>query len=178
MKKIILLTSLILYTVLSNAQSYNYFDKNKLTFGGGFGLQFGDYTVINIAPQVGYNFSKYFNGGVGVFYSYYTDKYYDTDNYRISDQRSYLGLNIYGKLYPVNFLVLMIQPEVARMWNTIKIDETSEQHKDSKVVPSIILGGGLRLGPVTAMIKYDVAQNSYSPYGKDIFYSIGYSWNF
>ena len=53
------------------------FDLSKLSLGGTFGLQFGDYTVINLSPQVGYDFSKYFTFGAGLGYTYYKDKVYD-----------------------------------------------------------------------------------------------------
>ena len=156
-------------------QSSNRFDPSHLTFGGSFGLQFGDYTTINVAPQVGYSFNKYINAGVGLTYTYYKDDYY-YDYSKIKDSRSYFGINLYAKLYPVDFLVIMVQPEANRMWSTIKDERTSEKYTENKFVPSIVVGGGLRFGPVTAMLKYDVVQDKNSPYGNNIFYSVGYSF--
>lgn len=184
MKKIFLITALILTTFVAHAQYSNAgqeesptsssgFDIRRLTFGGRFGLQFGDYTVINVAPQIGYNFSGKFNAGGGFSYSYYKDDfYYEGDKWK--DKRSYLGFNLYGRLYPIDFLVLMVQPEINRMWSTLEHDRTSGKIKESKFVPTLLVGGGLRLGSMTAMIQYDVAQNKNSPYGNNIFYSIGY----
>ncbi len=36
------------------------FDKSKLFFGGNLGASFGDYTLANISPQVGYRFNDLF----------------------------------------------------------------------------------------------------------------------
>jgi len=188
MKKLYITIILIATIIGVNAQNYNNrqtqtvsdnsgFDIRRLTFGGRFGLQFGDYTVVNIAPQVGYNFSDKFNAGGGFSYSYYKEDFYSGSE-KWKDKRSYLGFNIYGRLYPVDFLVLMVQPEINRMWSTLEHDRTSEKIKESKFVPSLIAGGGIRLGAMTAMIQYDVAQNKNSPYGNNIFYSIGYMFGF
>ncbi|MDU1903969.1 MAG: hypothetical protein E6772_04225 [Dysgonomonas sp.] len=184
MKKLYITIIFIATIIGVNAQSYNNrqvqtpssnsgFDIRRLTFGGRFGLQFGDYTVVNIAPQAGYSFSDKFNAGGGFSYSYYKEDFYSNSE-KWKDKRSYLGFNLYGRLYPVDFLVLMVQPEINRMWSTLEHDRSSEKIKESKFVPSLIVGGGLRLGPMTAMIQYDVAQNKNSPYGNNIFYSIGY----
>jgi len=147
------------------------FDKSKLTFGGGLGMQFGDYTLINFAPQVGYNFSDMFNAGAGISYTFYKDDY-RYGGIKYDEKRHYAGFNLYARFYPVQYIVLMVQPEASRMWRSVG------DFNENKFVPSVILGGGVRLGPVSMMIKYDVVQNDYSPYGNNIFYSVGYSFGF
>ena len=151
------------------------FDASKLTFGGGIGLQFGDYTLVNIAPQVGYDFSKMFNAGVGLTYTYWKDSYYDR-SIRYKESSSYFGFNVYGRFYPIDYIVLMAQPEINRMWRTVKYG--NEKSSESKFVPAVLVGAGLRLGPVTAMIQYDVVQDDNTPYGDNIFYSVGYTFSF
>jgi hypothetical protein len=149
------------------------FDKSKLTFGGGVGLQFGDYTLVNIAPQAGYNFTKRFNAGLGFSYTYWKDRfYYNGDNYRESCH--YLGFNVYGRLYPLDFLVLQLQPEINRVWQRVENSSTGVTAKDEKFVPVLLAGAGIRMGPVTFMLQYDLIQNDRSPYGKNIFYGMGY----
>lgn len=170
MKKIIF-TCLLLISVgmVSHAQ----FQMSRVTFGGGVGLQFGDYTLVNIAPQVGYDVTKYLNMGAGFTYTRYSDKY---DNYKLTND--YLGFNIYGRVYPLPFLVFQLQPEVNRMWQTLKYRPTGEKVTEEKFVPVCLIGGGVRLGAITAMIQYDLAQNSNSPYGDKLFYSVGYTFSF
>ncbi|NDW09302.1 hypothetical protein D0T56_06455 [Dysgonomonas sp. 520] len=150
------------------------FDWNKVTFGGGVGLQFGDYTVVNIAPQVGYNFSKMFNAGFGFSYSYYKDRYYVNGD-KWKETASYFGFNVYARFYPINNIIIMAQPDINRMWRT---DEAPDGYKikDEKFIPSFLIGGGLRLGPMSVMLKYDLVQDKDSPYGNNIFYSVGFSF--
>jgi hypothetical protein len=150
------------------------FDASKLSFGGNLGLQFGDYTVINIAPQVGYDFSKYFTAGAGVGYTYFKDSDRYTD-YKWN--ASYLSLDVFGRVYPIDYIVLSVQPEISRMWQTVKYD-VGAKYSESKFVPSFLIGGGVRFGGVIAMIQYDVVQDKNSPYGNNIFYSIGYTFRF
>ncbi len=162
---------------VSSPKKSNAFDPAKLTLGGGFGLQFGSYTLVNVAPQVGYDFSNKFNAGVGLSYTYAKDSYRDY-GVKWKDQSHYAGFNIYARVYPIANIVLMIQPDIHRVWNTLENTSTGEKHTTEKMVPAFLVGGGLRLGSLIAMIQYDVVQDDYSPYGRNIFYSVGYSWNF
>lgn len=151
------------------------FRTSNLTFGGGIGLQFGDYTMINVAPQVGYNFTKYLNVGAGINYSYFNEKY---DRKTRQETASYLGINLYTKVYPLPYIVVMVQPEANRMWRTYKNRQTGTKIETDKMVPVCLVGAGVRLGPVTAMLQYDVVQDDYTPYGSRIFYSVGYTFSF
>ncbi|HCO68406.1 MAG TPA: hypothetical protein DIT04_11710 [Dysgonomonas sp.] len=187
MKKIILCLSCILVIASAYSQNYNRnpsnvsvgsavgFDKSRLTFGGGLGLQFGSYTVVNIAPQVGYNFSNNFNAGAGISYSYYKDDFY-YGNEKWDEKRHYAGFNLYARYYPIQYIVLSVQPEANRMWLTQEPKGNGEKYTENKFVPSVTVGAGVRFGPMMAMIKYDVVQDKFSPYGNSIFYSIG--WGF
>ena len=145
------------------------FDKRKLEFGGNLGLQFGDHTLINISPQVGYQFSKYFSAGAGIGYTYY-----NYDKYRNNYTEHFASFNLYGNIYPVSFLVLSVKPEISRVWISHEVDQ--QKYTDNKFVPSIVVGGGVRFINLTLQIKYDLVQDDYSPYGDTIFYSIGYTF--
>lgn len=147
------------------------FDKSKLSIGGNLGLQFGDYTVVNVSPQVGYDFSKYLTAGAGFGYTYLKESHYNT-----KWTNSYLSFNLFGRFYPIDFLVIGIQPEISRMWQTVKVNGMG--YSETKFVPSFLVGGGVRYGGVIAMIQYDVIQDDYSPYGDNLVYTIGYTFNF
>ncbi|MDR2950549.1 MAG: hypothetical protein ACK5M0_03800 [Bacteroidales bacterium] len=173
MKKLILFLSFILTTGFAYSQyGYSGFNPSRLTFGGNLNLQFGDYTAIGISPQIGYNFSKYFTAGAGLGYNYFREKEYD---YKWS--RHYASVNVFGRIYPLDFLVLSIQPEGSRMWQTVEYGRGSKDKKE-KFIPTVLVGGGFRFMGMIAMIQYDVVQDDYSPYGNNIFYSVGYSFNF
>lgn len=157
-------------TVNSSSQKRG-FDVSRLEFGGSLGLQFGNYTQINISPQVGYRLSNKFSAGVGLGYTYYND-----DRYGEDFSEHFASFNVYGRLYPVDFIVLSVMPEISRMWQTYEYRGSKETY--SKFVPSVVVGAGVRFGPITAQIKYDVVQDDYSPYGNRLFYSIGYIFSF
>ncbi len=157
------------------------FDKNRIELGGTFGLALGDYTTINIAPQVGYAFNKYFSAGTGISYTYF--KYKPSTDYK--QTQNYLGLNVYGRVRPIPYIALQVQPEAYYMWGNrsglgYNVDE-------SLFVPTVLMGGGVILptgkGAVSMMLYYDVVQYkkdniNYSPYGNQLVYSVGYVFNF
>lgn len=173
MKKIVI--GLILVCCGISAGSAQAFDRSRLEVGGNLGLQFGSYTLVNVAPQVGYRLTPYFTAGVGASYTYYKDDIYLQG--REYDYRSnYFGMNVFGRFYPVQYVVLSVQPEANRMWRSI--DGQGGKIKTNEFVPSVLIGGGVRFGPVTAMIQYDVIQDDNSPYSDNIFYSIGYTFGF
>ena len=146
-------------------------DKSKLIFGGALGLSFSkNYTVINIAPQIGYQLNPYFAAGGGVAYNYY--------GYSYSPEKwsnNYLGVNLYSRITPVKYLALQIQPEIYRMW--------ASYLTESRVVPCMLVGGGVILpvgagAGISMMFYYDLVQGDYSPYRDQLVYSVGYVFNF
>lgn len=152
------------------------FDRSKLVFGGNFGLQFGNgNTLINVAPQIGYAVSKYAILGTGVGYTYFRSKFFDRGEYDL--RSSYFSFNLFAHLFPIQNIIINVQPEISRMWRSIRLD-SNKIGSDSRVVPILVLGGGVRYGGVIAMIQYDVIQDRYTPYGNSIFYTIGYIFNF
>jgi hypothetical protein len=150
------------------------FDKRKLTFGGGIGLQFGDYTLVHVAPQVGYNFSGKFNAGAGFTYTYLS---YDENAYNTSVSYNYFGFNTYARFYPIPYLILQVQPEIGRIWTSSERMRDGTTQKANYMTPSCLLGGGLRMGLLTAMLQYDIIQDKNSPYRDGLFYSVGISFS-
>lgn len=133
MKKVLcillfLLAANLAYSQYSRETKKSGFDMSRLSIGGNFSLQFGNYTVIGISPQVGYNFSKYFTAGAGFGYTYFKNSEYDYEW-----KRSYLSFNTFARFYPVQSIIIGIQPEINRMWESYEYRNVSE--KTQKVVP-------------------------------------------
>lgn len=148
--------------------------QGRMVFGGAFGMAFSSgYVSVNISPQVGYEFNRYFTAGGGVGYFYYRDNSHGNDF-----SQNYLGVNAYARFHPIRFISLQVQPEIYQMWGS-----AGGQSLDSQTVPCILVGGGVNIpsgrnGAVTMMIHYDLVQNDWSPYGNQMFYSVGYIFGF
>lgn len=165
----------------SNTVEKRGFDKSKLFLGGNFGLGFGTNTFVNVSPQVGYRFNDYFAAGVGVNFNYYSYKTYYSDGSDSRTSSGYAGLNIFGRVYPIPFILLQAQPELNYSWGSMKYYDVSTKLPD-QFVPSLLLGGGAaiptggRNGALLLMIQYDMVQDQRSPYGKRPFFSLGYNF--
>jgi len=160
------------------------FDRNNLFFGGNFGLSFGTNTLVNISPQVGYHFNRYFAAGAGINtqYSSFRTRYNDGSTF---SRESYgvAGLNIFGRLYPIRQGFLQVQPELNYTWGRYKeygYSPPLNTKLDAKIVPSLLLGAGAALpagrGAFIILAQYDVLQNDRTPYGNKIFLSFGYNF--
>jgi hypothetical protein len=154
------------------------FDRNKLFFGGQFGLSFGSYnTLVNLSPQIGYRFNQYLAAGAGVNFLYSSYKYAGYKaNYGVT------GLNIFGRVYPIEYAFLQLQPEMNYTWGKYKYDDGSEQKLDGKLVPSLLGGVGAAIpagrGAFIVLVEYDLLQNNRTPYGNKAFFNFGYNIGF
>ena len=138
------------------------FDARNLRYGLNLGLNFSnDYTFFRLAPQLGYQFNKYMMAGAGVSY-YYSDE---------SRHNNSLGGNLFAYLYPTSFLAISVQPEVNYIWNSYR-QGSDVTYKKDVLVPSVVIGAGLRLGQAHAMLYYDLVQDIDSPYTSGIFYGV------
>jgi hypothetical protein len=162
------------------------FQKEKLFVGGNFGLSIGDYTLINVSPQIGYRFSKLIAAGIGTNFQYISLKERDPlDNspYRKLTQ-GVVGLNLFGRVYPFEHFMLQVQPEGNYIFGEQKFYATATQPEqtfklDAVIVPSLLAGGGLVIpsgrGALIMALMYDVLQQQNSPYGKQPILSITYN---
>jgi len=172
---------LVTGAVAQDASGSGGFDKSKLFFGGNLGLAFGTYTIVNVSPLVGYQFTPVIAAGVGINYSYYgyNDGYW---NYK----QSYAGMSIFGRVYPIKQFFIQVQPEENYMWYSqsgMGSNQDQPTLKINQFVPSLLMGGGAAIpaggnGAFTISIMYDVLQNIYSPFYHQAVYGFGYSMGF
>lgn len=150
------------------------FRKENLFIGGNFGLSFGNYTLINVSPQIGYRFSEFFAAGLGINLQYvgWKTEYAGGDYEKIS--QAVTGLNVFGRVYPIRNFMIQVQPEANYIFGKEKYYDASSQtlyknNRDAVIAPSLLLGGGLVLpsgrGSFITSVFYDVLQNENSPYG-------------
>lgn len=153
-----------------NRQSHG--RKGNWTFGGSFGMSFtSEQNNISVAPRIGYNFNRFFTLGGSISYSHFNNKDFDR-------KINYLGASLYGRLYPLRFITMFVEPGIQHRWGRIGDTRSKEG-----MFGTMLVGGGLVIplgfgNQLIAEVYYDVLQNEYSPYGKNIGYSIGYSFRF
>jgi hypothetical protein len=190
MKKGIVLMLMLTATITGFAQDKEPvkeggFDKSKLFFGGNFGLSFGSgYNFVNVSPQLGYRFNRYLAAGVGVNFSYSSLKsFYNNGDVFSRQTQGVTGLNIFGRVYPIEQLLLQVQPELNYTWGKYKEYNPDVTYKlESKFVPSLLIGAGGAIpagrGSFIVLAQYDVIQDVRSPYGNKVFFSFGYNIGF
>ncbi len=190
MKKLLLIPFLLLISLYLFAQAEDEkpekkkgFQEEYLFVGGNFGLTFGDYTLINISPQVGYRFSQLFAAGIGLNGQYVSFKErVDGDLYRKVSQ-NVTGLNVFARLYPLQQFFIQVQPEANYIFGKQTYYQPVKQEfkLDAVITPSLLLGGGAALpagkGAFIISVSYDVLQDKNSPYGKRPIYNFGYNFS-
>ena len=188
MKKIALLVILVfsLHIVFAqDEESTGGLRKENFFGGGSFGLSFGSYTLINISPQVGYRFNKYFASGLGLNMVYASQKEKDIYGADFSKTSQWImGMNMFARFYPVQKLFLQIQPEANYVWGDIKYYQPTEtKYKlDAQIIPSFLAGGGLvtpgERSAFSITVMYDLLQRPHSPYGNQPIIYFGYNFGF
>jgi hypothetical protein len=137
----------------------------RIVFGADFGLSFGTYTYIKLAPTVGYRLSNRFTAGLGPIYIYARDKYFDIES-SIYGGKTYVSFTIYQgtqkeNRFGIGDVMLHAENEV------VNVEKFS--NNDRLWIDNLLLGGGLyqtlggRLG-VSIFVLWDITQNFYSPY--------------
>ena len=112
--------------------------QNRLLIGGGVGAQFGDITLVDVSPVVGYKVTERFVPGVGFSYLYYKIKnYYGGDDY----ETSIFGWSLFSRYYI--FKDLFAHGEYQQLYYDRYNFLTMEEVRVS--VPAYLIGGGYRM---------------------------------
>ncbi len=172
------------------------FDPQRIVFGGGFGLGFGDVTNVAVSPVVGYAITDKFIAGVGVGYQYVRVK----DYWSVFDPNTADVLykpftsNVFSPSIWTRYVVwknLFVHAEYehnfmsyTRYYNNTSV-WPAEIVKDKVKynAPSLLLGAGIRM-PVSDRVSfiimglYDVIQDQYSPYRGTVAFRFGVNAGF
>lgn len=157
--------------------------QNRWFTGGNFGLSFGNFTFVNISPQVGYRFTEKVAAGGGVNFQYISDRTRVNGQTVYRTNRGVGGLNVFGRVYPVPQFMVQVQPEANLVWGKDRDYINDLEFKaGTRLVPSLLLGGGLVLpagrNALIVSAFYDVLQNEYAPYGRRAIVNFGYNVGF
>ena len=191
MKRLLLCLMLVTAVHFAEAQYYKTdttthkgFDPSRLIIGGSVGLSFGDYTNLELSPLVGYRLSQWFAAGININAQYGSERFRNYNSVTTQrNQYTIFGGGVWGRVYPLDFLFVHIQPE----YNAVSLKTTyydpKEVATDHYGVPSLLMGGGYTQ-PVggrasfSVMALYDVLQDSRSPYQNGIILRLGASLGF
>ena len=142
---------------------------DRVYFGGGLGLQFGDQTVVQVAPIAAYKVTEKFHVGVGVTYIYYNLKQYYYDPNGILQYYKYSS-NVYGgSLFAKYFLFDEIFAYGEYGLLNMEIYNPIFYNTSRQNINSMLLGGGYmqmvgRSVGVEFLLLYDVIGDPNSPY--------------
>ena len=187
MKKFVLAVIVMLCTTVLSAQDEEGpkgFNKDKLFAGGGFGLSFGNYTLITLSPQMGYRFNRYLSSGLGINLQYASQKEKNAYGDYSKVTQGIIGLNLFTRFYPVQRFLIQLQPEGNYIFGNVRYYQPPEgKYKlDAQIVPSVLVGGGIAMptqkGAFLTTIMYDVLQNPDSPYGNRPIVNVTYNFKF
>ncbi|GAB2668495.1 hypothetical protein GCM10027036_22570 [Flavihumibacter cheonanensis] len=168
------------------------FERSRLFVGGNFGLSFGNFTFINISPQLGYRFNDMFAAGIGINGQFSQRKYRFNGTLVEKDRYGVAGMNLFGRFYPIKQGFIQLQPEMNYIWGS-NIEYTSQQQVkrsiNGKILPSLLAGAGAylpagRAGGLIIMAQYDLLNkqgawpNPGTPYGNNIFMTVGFNAGF
>ncbi len=164
--------------------------RDRLFFGGGFGLTVGTYTDIEISPIVGYYITPRWAAGIGLTYEYYNNKYhwptktgwerYETNIWGGRIFTNYVIVNNVNDWIPLglNFRIFAHVEYEALSYEKgfFYYDEPGRELQNS-----FLVGGGLRfpMGTRSSMnltILWNLNTNLYDYYGNGPVIRIGFNF--
>ena len=112
---------------------------DRTYFGGNFSLQFGDLTLINVSPLMGYMVTPRLSVGPGITYQYLKGDAYDIFGNKYSYDSDIFGLRAFARYNVTPFFFLHTEYE------SMKVDFPSETGPGltRDWVPGLFVGGGV-----------------------------------
>lgn len=141
-------------------------------FGGNIGLQFGNYTYVDISPMVGYRVTDRFSAGLSATYIYYSVN--DPAYYNYSSH--IYGGSIFSRYLFTENVFAHAELELLNM------DIYDPFYLGRQTIPSLLLGAGYRMpmgsnASMSFLLLFDVIEDRYSPYINPII-EIGFGFGF
>ena len=160
------LMQMCLVSSFSQAQQSNETFWEKVYFGGNIGLQFGNQTLVNVNPIVGYRITEKLSAGISATYIYYhyTDPYYNVD----------FTSNIYGgSIFTRYFVMENIFTHVEGEILNLEVLNYFLNKYVRENVFGFYVGGGLRQpmgerSSLNIMLLYNLNEDVNSPYQNPI----------
>ena len=150
----------------------------RLVYGGGFGLQFGNVTLLDLSPTIGYRLTDQLTLGTGLSYKYNHMKDYtqDLNTGKWYDYNSNVfGGSIWGRYYLLQNIFAHAEIEQLQIdYHYTSVNySTPTNVKNGIGVTSVLVGGGYRQpigGHVffNILILFNLNETDFSPYNNPI----------
>ena len=132
--------------------------KDRFLTGGGFGLQIGTITLINVTPFIAYKITEKFITGLGFIYEYYSDK-------RFNYKTNIYGGSVFARYYVYKDIFAHGEYEIL----SYKPSYSIYQNEDRISVENYLLGLGYRQwiganSSVNFLILWNFNESVYSLY--------------
>ena len=156
--------------------------RDRIFFGGNFGLQFGTVTLVEVSPQVGYYITPRLAGGAGIRYEFYKDS---RDYFPFVPFQTHIyGGSIFGRYTLIKNLRESIGLSLdSQIFVQTEYEILSLERKYFEVIPSgldgrfplhsVLVGGGI-FQPIGGksglllMALWNLNQTANSPYSNPI----------
>ncbi len=146
--------------------------KERVYFGGNFGLQFGTITAVEVSPLVGYMLTPRLSTGAGITYQYFEDK-----RYRPSYSSSIYGGRVFGRYNILEAFYAYAEYESLNL----EFYDPFRDRFSTEWVPGLLIGGGYNQigaggrGGFNIMALYNVTyDNVRSPYASPLVLRVGF----
>lgn len=140
-----------------SAKKKKAFDLDRVIVGGGFGLQFGTVTLVEVSPTIGYLITDNLLAGIGGRYIYYEENYLGS-----SYQTNIYGGNAFTQYFFTENLLGHVEYEMLNL-------ESGFAEANRINISSLFVGGGYRssLGGnsfASILVLYNLNDDINSPY--------------
>ncbi len=147
--------------------------KDRIFIGGDFGLSFGTFTFIRIAPMLGYNINQRLAVGAGPSYQYFSD-----NRFTPKFSSSIYGGGTFARYFIFESIFLQADLEILNLEERrARLDPFGELYRNRVTIPVLFVGGGYsqRVGNSGFFIGafYDVIGDINSPYPNNIALRMG-----
>ena len=195
-RRLYLLTVCAMFAFTTSAQK-NFSFRDRLFFGGSFGLAIGTYTDIEVSPIVGYYITPRWSAGFGVTYEYYNNKYHfailDPKTLQIIGYERFETHIWGGRLFTNYVIVNNVNDWIPlgmtfRIFTHLEYEALSYEKKffgdystGRELQHSVLAGGGLRFptGKRSSMnlyILWNLNSSLHNFYGSGPIIRIGYNF--
>ena len=153
--------------------------KERLFYGGSFGLQFGSITDIQVSPVIGYRLLPRLNVAVGPDYRYYKDQYAGTTIYGGKGYLQFFVIQDFSSIFPMGThtgIFLHLEDELLSLkstfWKPAPIYPYIPPYtSDRFYVNTVLAGGGIsqqlgRRSSLNFIVLWALNDSGYDIYNK------------